>query len=102
MRANGTCGLTNALLAMLADAGPTLISRKQQTWHSATFSGERVTIVVQLEGSDCFKRAETFANALPDAEFQLRRQCVADILVSERTELEDRVVLTVEALLLDE
>jgi hypothetical protein len=71
-------------------------------WHSATFSGERVIIILKLAGDAPAERATAFAKALPDTEFNLRRQLVADILVSEMVPFEDDVLLTVEALLLDE
>ena len=47
-------------------------------------------------------RADAFAAALPEAEFKLRKQFVADILVSDRQLSGDAIRLTVEALLLDE
>lgn len=94
------CGLSKALLALLPAAE--IASRKQTPWHSATFSGERVIIVLKLAGDDQAARATAFAKALPDTEFNLRRQLVADILVSEMVAFEDDVLLTVEALLLDE
>lgn len=94
------CGLSKALLALLPAAE--IASRKQTPWHSATFSGERVIIVLKLAGDDQAARAKDFAKALPDTEFNLRRQLVADILVSEMVPFEDDVLLTVEALLLDE
>lgn len=95
-----TCSLSKALLALLP--GAEIASRKQTPWHSATFSGERVIIVLKLAGDDPAERAQAFAKALPDTEFNLRRQLVADIFVSEIQPLEDGVLLTVEALLLDE
>ena len=95
-----TCGLSKALLALLP--GAEIASRKQTPWHSATFSGERVIIVLKLVGDEPAERAAAFAKALPDTEFTLRRQLVADVLVSEMQPLEDGVMLTVEALLLDE
>jgi hypothetical protein len=95
-----TCGLSKALLALLP--GAEIASRKQTPWHSATFSGERVIIVLKLVGDEPAERAAAFAKALPGTEFTLRRQLVADVLVSEKQPLEDGVMLTVEALLLDE
>lgn len=95
-----TCGLARALLALLP--GAVLASRKQTAWHSATFSGERVVILLDLAGAQRRKQAKAFAKALPEAEFHLRRQLVADIHVSALQEAGDVVRLTVEALLLDE
>lgn len=94
------CALAKALLAQLP--GAELVSRKQAAWHSATFSGERVIFVLELAGAQRGEAAEAFTRALPDTEFHLRRQLVADIHVRESQEAGDAVRLTVEALLLDE
>ena len=94
------CPLSKALLAMLP--GATLSSRKHAGWHSATFSGERVTVELGLTGDDRHERAARFAETLPETEFRLRRQLVADILVSNTSEAGDALLVTVEALLLDE
>lgn len=95
-----TCGLSKALLALLP--GAEIASRKQTPWHSATFSGERVIIVLKLAGDERAGRATAFAKALPNTEFRLRHQLVADILVSEMDACDAGMRLTVEALLLDE
>lgn len=94
------CPLSSALLALLP--GACLRSRKATGWHSATFSGERVTVLLGLESEQRHERAAHFAQALPETEFSLRRQLVADIIVSEMSESDDTLLLTVEALLLDE
>jgi hypothetical protein len=98
--ASKTCPLSSALLALLPGAG--VRSRKATGWHSATFAGERVTVLLGLEGEQRHERAAHFAQALPETEFSLRRQLVADIVVSEISDSEDTLLLTVEALLLDE
>lgn len=94
------CSLARALIAQLP--GAALASRKQTAWHSATFSGERVVLVLELVGVQHGEQAEAFAKALPDAEFHLRRQLVAEIHVSALQEAGDVLRLTVEALLIDE
>ena len=94
------CSLAIALLALLP--GSEVISHKRRPWHSATFSGERLIIEMKLANDAPMKRAKAFTEALPDTEFNLRRQLVADILVSDMQPEEDGVLLTVEALLLDE
>lgn len=94
------CPLSSALLTLLP--GACLRSRKATGWHSATFSGERVTVLLSLEGEQRHERAAHFAQALPETEFSLRRQLVADIVVSDMSDSEDSLLLTVEALLLDE
>ncbi|RDV06034.1 hypothetical protein DXH95_00850 [Sphingorhabdus pulchriflava] len=94
------CNLGKALIALLPEAE--MLSRKTQAWHSATFSGERVVLTMKLSGANCRSRAAAFATALPDTEFALRRQLVADIAVC-KTVIEDQsILLTIEALLLDD
>lgn len=100
MHARSTSGLERGLLALLPDAA--IISCRRSAWHSATFSGERVVVGLELAGPDSAARADAFAAALPEAEFKLRKQFVADILVSDRQLSGDAIRLTVEALLLDE
>lgn len=100
MHARATSGLERGLLALLPDAAIT--SCRRSAWHSATFSGERVVVGLELAGPDSAARADAFAAALPEAEFKLRKQFVADILVSDRQLSGDAIRLTVEALLLDE
>ena len=92
--------LEAALLAMLTDAR--LTGCKRSAWHSATFSGERVAVNLELHGPERDSAAEAFMKILPEAEFRLRKQFVADISVSEQHALPGAIVLTVEALLLDE
>lgn len=94
------CPLSSALLGLLP--GACLHNRKATGWHSATFSGERVTVLLSLEGEQRHERAAQFAQAIPETEFSLRRQLVADIAVSDMSDSEDSLLLTVEALLLDE
>jgi hypothetical protein len=92
--------LEAALLAMLPDAR--LTGCKRSAWHSATFSGERVVVSLELQGPERDSAAEAFTKILPETEFQLRKQFVADISVSEQHALPGAIALTVEALLLDE
>lgn len=92
--------LEAALLAMLPNTR--LTGCKRSAWHSATFSGERVVARLELHGPERDSAAEAFTKALPETEFQLRRQFVADISVSAQRALPGAIALTVEALLLDE
>ena len=94
------CALSGAMLALLPEAR--IAARKAQPWHSATFSGERVQIILELKGDDRLPQARAFAATLPDYGFDLRRQLVADICVNDERREADRIVLTVEALLIDE
>jgi hypothetical protein len=91
--------LSAALIAMLPVAE--VISAQDSPWHSATFSGIKCQIILQLPGQNAAGRAEQFSAELPDTEFDLRRYIVADISVTDTTEQADRMLLTIEALLLD-
>lgn len=100
MSARAACPLTRAVINLLP--GAAVVGCKRQAWHSATFSGERVILTLTLEGADSGLRYQHFAKELPEAEFTLRRQCVADILVTGQIERADGLEVTVEALLIDE
>lgn len=100
MRGASPSGLERGLLALLPDAA--IITCRRTAWHSATFSGERVVAQLELAGPGSASRADAFAAALPEAEFTLRKQFVADILVSDTQLSGETIRLTVDALLLDE
>jgi hypothetical protein len=78
-----------------------VISVQDSPWQSATFSGIKCQIMLQLPGQNAAGRAEQFSAELPDAEFDLRRYMVGDILVAATTEQDEGILLTIEALLLD-
>ena len=91
--------LIDALAEMLPAAIIEQVTRTD--WHSATFSGERCCIKIILPGENAAARANEFAAALPDCEFDLRRYIVADIIATDIAQRGGDVTLTVEALLLD-
>jgi hypothetical protein len=88
------CALSDALLAMLP--GAVVTRRREQGWHSATFSGRR--LVLDLRTTASAEVIDAFARQLAEHEFAISGMLVADIAVAAR----DKEVLTVEALLLDE
>ena len=91
--------LGDSLLALLPDAA--IIRCRTQDWHSATFSGQRVSVQLAVGGSDSESRIERFKAVLGDHEFALPGQWVADICVADqRAGVEGSAILTVEALLL--
>jgi hypothetical protein len=94
------CNLGKALIALLPKAE--IMSRKAQSWQSATFSGERVVLTMKLPGANCRRQAAAFAKALPETEFSLRCQLVADIAVRKTLVEDEDILLTVEALLIDD
>jgi hypothetical protein len=81
-----------------------VIGRERATpWHSLTFSGERRSWEMRLEGPDCCKRVKRFAAEIAEYEFALPSLLVDDIVVTDpRSVADGSVTFTVEALLLDE
>lgn len=81
--------------ALLQHCAPArLITSRERPWASITFSGTRhwVTIVVRPDAAD------QLATALPETEFDLPGQLVADLCVTERQPATEGVHLSVEAL----
>ncbi|MCT2399450.1 hypothetical protein [Novosphingobium mangrovi (ex Huang et al. 2023)] len=72
------------LLSQVLDlAGPQadFLRHSERPWSSATFSGARHSIVVAFEGKDSMTQAEAYAAALPDHEFSIPGQIVADAAI---------------------
>lgn len=65
-------------------AGPLaeLVSHKESAWASITFSGTRHMLVLRFAGSDATSDGERFVAVLPEHEFRLRGQLVADAAVT--------------------
>ena len=91
------CALSAALCALAP--GAVIARRTERDWHSATFSGKRVTLDLKWEASP--QEVHDFANIIGEHEFELGDQIVADIVVRRQTNrVENEIILTVEALLL--
>lgn len=73
-------------------------------WASVTFSGARHRIRFSLEGEGAAAAADAFLAGLAEAEFDLREHILADVAVvgEERSAAGDRVVLTLEALTVED
>ena len=96
--------LLSALLE-LADGKAELVRHSERSWASVTFSGTRHTVVLTFAGTVPVAAGEQFIDALPDHEFTIPRQLVADAAVMrvDHTMLpEPRMEVEVELLLLDE
>lgn len=92
--------LLNAVL-QLAGGRAELVSHCERAWASATFSGARHTIVLAFEGADALADGERFIDALPEHEFAIPGQLVAEAaIVSVCHEAQPRARLCVEAVLL--
>ena len=96
--------LLEALLA-LGEAQASLLSHNQKPWASITFTGSRHEIMLDFEGPEAVAAGERFVAALPDHEFAIPGQLVADATVSEVTSSTlpyPRTVVTCALLLLED
>ncbi|WP_395394677.1 hypothetical protein WBP07_05250 [Novosphingobium sp. BL-8A] len=98
-------------LALLSEvltlAGPHAEFRHhaERPWCSATFSGSRHTIALEFSGQPAIDAAEVLIAALPDHEFTVPGQLVADATIaaaSHEAGPPPRMIVDVELLLLDE
>ncbi|MFM5916879.1 MAG: hypothetical protein ACKOOL_05025 [Novosphingobium sp.] len=96
--------LLSALLE-IGEGQAELIRHAERAWASVTFSGTRHTVVLAFNGAGPVEAGERFIDALPDHEFAIPRQLVADAAVIrvEHTALpEPKLEVEVQLLLLDE
>ena len=96
--------LLSALMT-LAGGRAELIHHSEQPWASVTFSGSRHTIALAFSGNEAVAAGEAFIDALPDHEFTIPRQLVADaaVITLEHSMLpKPRLHLEVEVLLLED
>lgn len=96
--------LLNALLE-LAGGKAELLRHAERNWASVTFTGTRHDITLAFKGAEAVAAGELFIAALPDHEFSIPRQLVADaaVLSVEHTLLpEPRLVVEAQLLLLED
>ena len=96
--------LLSALLE-LAGGKAELVRHGERSWASVTFSGTRHAVVLSFTGGVAVCAGEAFVDALPDHEFTIPRQLVADaaVLRVDHTMLpEPRLEVEVDLLMLDE
>ena len=96
--------LLSALLELAGGRGE-LVRHSERSWASVTFSGTRHSMVVAFTGIEAVAAGELFIDALPDHEFTIPRQLVADAAVVrvDHTALpQPRLEVEVQLLLLDE
>jgi len=89
----------------LAGQHAELLRHAERPWASITFSGTRHAITLAFEGVEGCAAGEAFLAALPDHEFTISRQLVADASVT--SVVHDmlpvpRIVVEAELLLLDD
>ncbi|MFC3097361.1 hypothetical protein [Alteraurantiacibacter palmitatis] len=95
--------LVRALKEIGADAGM-MIMHAQREWASITFSGVRHSLTYAFDGAEAVAHAERMIALLPEHEFSLPGQLVADAAVTniEHRIEPPRIVLDCELLVLDE
>ena len=96
--------LREALLA-LADGKATVLSHSEKSWASVTFAGTRNRLQLEFAGEEAIGDGENFIAFLPEHEFTLPRQLVADAAISAVDHClapEPRLRVDIELLLLDE
>lgn len=79
----GTAGrLRQALVELAANRGA-IVRQAERPWASVTFEGARHTIEIVFEGSESVEAGEEFIAALPEHEFTIPGQLVAEATVVE-------------------
>ena len=93
-----------ALLA-LADNKADLLTHEETAWSSITFAGTRHEVMLDFHGEDAVVAGEDFIACLPEHEFRIPGQLVADATIKEvdhRFGADERMVVTAVLLLLEE
>ncbi len=96
--------LRAALIALAGGKG-TVLTHEESAWASITFSGTRHEVVLDFDGHEAVEAGETFIADLPDHEFTIPGQLVADASVREvdhRFGADERLIVTCVLLLLEE
>ncbi len=76
--------LLSALLE-LGEGQAELISHTERAWASATFAGARHRVTLRFAGAAAVEAGERFIDKLPEHEFTVPRQLVADATVTAAT-----------------
>ena len=101
----GTAARLREALLALARGQATILSHGEKSWASITFAGTRHRLELAFAGDDAIAAGEIFIVFLPEHEFMLPGQLVADAAVTavdHRLAPEPRLTVSVELLLLDE
>lgn len=72
---------------------------RTRDWASAVFAGARFDVTATLGGG---ADAERWIRVLPAANLAMPRQFARDVSVIARTDADDRITLTIEALVLED
>ena len=68
-------------LMVLCDHQGQIVTHAEKPWASITFAGARHTLTLRFTGIDAVTAGEEFIDALPDHEFTLPGQLVADATI---------------------
>ena len=94
-----------AALIGLSDGHGTLLAHDEKAWASITFSGTRHEVVLEFCGPEAVAGGEELIERLPDHEFALPGQLVADATITKvdhRFGAMERLEVTAVLLLLEE
>ena len=89
----------------LAGRQARIASHRETAWASITFAGTRHQLEMHFEGVEAVEAGEAFIEALPEHEFAIPRQLVADAAITEvdhRLGAEPRLAVSVDLLLLED
>lgn len=91
-------------LLELAQQKASITSHAEKSWASITFAGARHRVELVFEGAEAVEAGECFIAFLPEHEFAIPGQLVADAAVTEVDHTLDppRMVVRCELLLLEE
>ena len=90
---------------LLAEGRAEWLRHEEKGWASITFTGARHTIMLGFHGVQAVEAAERFITQLPEHEFTIPGQLVADANISavDHTMLpEPHIIVTAELLLLED
>ncbi|KPL67123.1 hypothetical protein SZ64_02830 [Erythrobacter sp. SG61-1L] len=94
-----------AAVQSLACGHARIASHRETSWASITFAGTRHRLELLFEGAQAVEAGEHFIAELPDYEFDIPRQLVADAAIVEVDHAltpEPRLAVSVELLLLED
>lgn len=92
-------------LFSLAKGMATIVTHEEKSWASVTFAGTRHRVALAFEGPKAVEQGECFIAFLPEHEFAIPGQLVADaavVAVDHHLAPGPRLLVTCELLLLDE
>jgi hypothetical protein len=93
-------GLLNALRQLVPSA--IFVTTHEEPWHSLTFSGAKLRILATFLAEDGRNTTDSFVKNLPDYQFDIPGQLVADITASADFSGNGISRLVIEALLLED